>query len=427
MKTAFEIINHLNSIGHIAYIAGGACRDMLLKREPSDWDIATSASPDAIESIISSLGYKYLSVGKQFGVIVAVTPTGEYEIATFRKDGKYSDGRRPDDIQFSTPIEDAKRRDFTINGMFFDGVEIIDHVNGMEDLDNKIIRSIGNPDDRFNEDKLRMLRAVRFACQLGFTIEESTLNSIQRHSEDILQVSYERIFKELNKIMESNPARGLVLLRDSCLLQHILPEVEEFIDLEQYSVFHPEGSVWNHVMGMLKHSKGKLAWACLFHDIGKITANTHDGHFYGHAKAGVPIAEAILRRLKAPNELIDYVKYMVEKHMLRQLLNCKKSTLKKYMAHPYWADLLALHRLDCISSNGDIHSWGMLKDRATFIIENEEVKPKRLITGKDLIAMGVEPGKEMGKLLTDLYNRQLDGEFTIKEEGINLVYYRKEE
>ena len=420
-----SIINNLETAGHTAFLVGGAVRDMLLNRKAGDFDITTSATPDEVETLFLKLEFKVLTIGKAFGVVIIIDSLGEeFEVATFRTDGCYGDNRRPNSIEFSSPEEDAKRRDFTINGLFFDGKKIIDFVDGVNDINSKKIRAIGVANDRIKEDSLRMLRAIRFACTLNFSIEEKTFEAIKENASKIKNISMERIFKELNKIMGSDPVKGLNLLKDSGLLKFVLPEIVDFQTLEQNNVHHPEGSVWNHVMIMLSHVKNNanLAWACLLHDIGKKVTNTGDGHFFGHDKLGVDLAEKVLRRIKAPRTLIDFVKFLVDTHMtIRNLQDAKKSTLKKKMIFPFFTDLLILHKLDRLGSDGDLTSFNIISDRVKDIRDNDTVNPKPLITGKDLINLGLKPGKLFGKILGDIFDKQLNNDFNCKKDALDFV------
>ncbi|MDD5672114.1 MAG: CCA tRNA nucleotidyltransferase, partial [Candidatus Omnitrophica bacterium] len=319
-RIAYGIVKRLAEAGYVAYFAGGCVRDDLMHECPGDYDIATSASPDDVEKLFP----KTIAVGKQFGVIIVVEGDAQFEVATFRREGSYRDGRHPSEVSFTDPEEDAKRRDFTVNGLFYDPIQnkVIDYVGGQKDLQAKIIRAIGAPDERFEEDKLRLLRAVRFASVLGFEIEPATWSAVCRRFQEIHDVSPERIRDEIVKMLTRPGAdRGLDLLSRSCLLKEILPEIEAMKNIQQPPAFHPEGDVFVHtklMLAQLKNPSKELALAVLFHDVGKPpTLAVRDGHitFYEHAPLGARMTETIMRRLRFSNDEIETVAGCVENHM----------------------------------------------------------------------------------------------------------------
>lgn len=407
-------------------------RDHLLGREPYDYDVATNASPDQIEQLFSQV----IPVGKQFGVILAIIEGQQFEIATFRTEGEYRDGRRPEWVKPGTPEEDAARRDFTINGLFYDPLDdrIIDYVGGEEDLKRKIVRTIGDPNARFEEDKLRLLRAVRFAANLDFPIDAGTWRVVKERSGEIKMVSAERIREELVKIFtRPNAGLGLQLLLDSGLLHEILPELERMKDCKQDPEFHPEGDVFIHTKMLLDRLKSPsvvLAFSALLHDVGKPPAFTKDGdaiHFYHHERLGGEIARNILARLRFSNKEIDAITGAVENHMrFMHVQEMRAGKLKMLIARDTFQDELELHRIDCEASHGMLDNYEFLKKKVEEYRE-EELKPKPLINGDDLIAMGFRPGPKMGIILTEAYELQLDGSLKDREETLAWAGKRWEE
>ncbi len=423
---ARQVLNHLVSEGFIAYFAGGCVRDRLLGREPKDYDIATNATPAQILEIYP----KADAIGAHFGVILVKLRGHHIEVATFRTDGSYSDGRRPDTVTFSSPEEDAQRRDFTINGLFLNpgNNQIIDYVGGEQDLAAETLRAIGDPLERFQEDYLRMLRAVRFAARFGFDIERSTWQAICHVASKIQDIAPERIQGELNLIF-SAPSRlqGFDLLDRSGLLAEILPEIEALKGCEQPPQFHPEGDVFVHTRMMLgelaEDASLPLVLSALFHDIGKPGTQTRDDdtgriRFNGHDTLGAEMAEAILRRLRYPNDVIDFVTRAVSRHM--QFINVQQmrtSTLKRFMAEEKFAWELELHRVDCLSSNGNLenHQY-VLEKREAF--SQQPLIPKPLLTGRHVMDRGVKPGPEMGRILKECQDLQLEGELDNEEAAL---------
>ncbi len=444
MKNAYDnalnILKEIRAAGFTAYFAGGAVRDQLLGRIPKDYDIATNALPEQIEDLFD----KTVPVGKAFGVIMVVQNGIETEVATFREDAGYQDGRRPDSVHFCGAEEDAKRRDFTINGMFYDPIadEVIDYVGGKADLEKKIIRAIGDPDRRFAEDHLRMLRAVRFAHTLGFEIDPATRTAIQNHAADLAKISIERIENEFSRtLVESiRPGDALRELVDLGLMETIIPEILPMIGQEQPSEFHPEGDVFEHTVLMLNLMKAgetpairtegetpalpssfkkSLAYTVLLHDVGKPdTAFMGEDRlrFHGHETKSADMAEEILRRLKLPTKKIKAIVIAVKGHMrFKDVPKMNKSTLRKLMGAETFDLELALHWLDCTGSHGLLDNYDFLLKKAEEM-KNEPVLPERWVSGRDLIDLGVPPGPRIGELLKLAYDAQLEGKFDTREK-----------
>ncbi|MDR2729041.1 MAG: CCA tRNA nucleotidyltransferase [Chitinispirillales bacterium] len=424
LTAAVHIVKTLTTHGFEAYFAGGWVRDFVMNSsQKSDIDIATSATPDSIRKIFGQT----IGVGEQFGVMIVVEAGIPFEVATFRSDVGIKNGRHPESVVFTNAKNDALRRDFTINGMFFNPFteEVIDYTEGRSDVVKKVVRAIGDPVQRFSEDYLRMLRAVRFAARFGYTIEENTYSAIKDNAVYIKDISIERIFAEMSKmLLQKNPARSLELLHESSLLPQFLPEVENLCGIEQPPQFHPEGDVFIHTVKTLsfltENPSAQLAWAALLHDIGKPPTMTVSGRirFNNHHRVGALMAESLLRRLKAPNALIEAVSGMVDNHM--NFMNVGKmrlSTLKKFLSRPTILDELELHRADCLASHGDLENYYFVKARlGEFRVE--QIKPKALISGKDLIELGLKPGPPFGKILSEIYDLQLEEKITTKEEAL---------
>lgn len=430
--TAHAICARLHDAGHQALFAGGAVRDALLGRDPHDIDIATSATPDQVEALFD----KTVAVGKAFGVIVVVMDGVEYEVATFRKEAGYEDGRHPTEVQFSDAREDAKRRDFTVNGLFYDPAsdEIIDHVDGVRDIDRRMLRAVGDPFERFEEDRLRMMRGVRFTANLGFDLDPATEEAISRESRHLPEVSAERIRDELLKILRGpRPAMGIELLRTTGLLETFLPELLDQVGCEQSPQHHPEGDVWTHTMKMLKTmardatkagqpTSAHMALAVLLHDIAKPATRTEGPdriRFDGHDKKGAVLAEAVLKRLKCDRKTIQAVSSLVAGHM--KFLNVHKmrhGRLVHWMRDELFPLQLELHRLDAVGSNNNLwhHDFAA---KALAAIPPEA--PPRLITGKDLIEMGVTPGPELGGLLQEIGDRIVEEGIETREAAMELA------
>ena len=423
---AVAIVRELRAAGHEACFAGGCVRDLLRGVVPKDFDIATSARPEEILRLYP----KADAIGAHFGVMLVKRGGHAYEVATFREDGDYHDGRRPASVTFSDAVADARRRDFTINGMFYDPVagEVIDHVGGRADLGARLIRAIGNPRDRFREDYLRLLRAIRFATLLEFEIEPGTWEAIREVAPRITDISPERIREELDKIWKSpRRLRGFDLLAESGLMQAILPEILDLRGCEQPPQFHPEGDVFVHTRLMLSllppDASLPLVLSVLFHDIAKpatFTRDPADGRirFNGHEKVGAEMTEAILRRLRYPNAVIDATVSGVAHHMrFKDVTKMRTATLKRFMAREHFADELELHRVDCLGSNGLLgnHEYLLAKQRE---FSAAPLLPKWFLQGGDLIARGIRPGPALGELLTEAHDLQLDGTHATREEAL---------
>jgi putative nucleotidyltransferase with HDIG domain len=426
---AAAIVQKLHRHGHIAYFAGGCIRDALQGVQPKDIDIATSATPAQVQALYQ----RTIPVGIQFGVVRVLLDEMEFEVATFRSDGVYLDGRRPEEIQFSTPEQDALRRDFTINGMFYDPLNdrIIDYVSGREDLARKLIRAIGGASERFAEDRLRMLRAIRFATALVFEIESSTWSALRDDAQAIAIVSPERIRDELLKILVSpHRLRGFDLLDKSGLLEAILPEVSALKGCEQPERFHPEGDVFVHtrlMLGLLapKASAAQVV-AVLLHDIGKPPTRSFDPvdqriRFNGHDKIGAEMAEAVMTRLRFPRQEIDLVVEAVRNHMVfKDVQQMRPAKLRRFMARPHFGIELELHRIDCAGSHGDLENYQFLVRKSSEFAQ-EPLIPAPLVRGGDLISMGLRPGPKIGELLEAVQTAQLEGEVSTRAEALQLL------
>lgn len=420
----------LRQAGFEARFAGGCVRDALLGRRVKDIDIATSASPEQVERLFEG---HTVPVGKAFGVIVVRRNGFSFEVATFRQDAEYVDGRHPDRVTFSSAEEDAKRRDFTVNAMFADPEtgDVSDFVGGLSDLDARVIRAVGEPAVRFREDRLRMLRAVRFSSVLGFRVENATLAAIAEHAAAICEVSAERIASEFTRILceSPQPSTGLNLLRETGLLFRFLPEVQALHGTRQPPQFHPEGDVWTHTCLMLDEIPAPrdpdLAWGILLHDVGKpptfCEQACEDGgtriRFPSHAPAGARIAETILLRLRQPAARIEAVRTLVLGHMqFVEAPKMRRAKLRRFLGSENFPNLLELMRVDVLHSNKDFTAWRFLRD-AFDSFRSEPVLPAPLVRGRDLLAWGVPPGPEMGRLLDTLYDEQLEGHLASVEDA----------
>lgn len=433
---ALSVLERIRDEGHSAYFVGGCVRDLLLGVAPQDYDIATSARPADIISLFPET----LAVGAQFGVVlVLVRPNGtrdvapvQVEVATYRSDVGYSDGRHPDAVRYSdTAEEDVQRRDFTTNGLLLDPLtnEVIDYVGGRSDLERKIIRTIGDPRTRFREDKLRMMRAVRFAARLGYEIEPQTTSAIRELARDIHQVSRERIRDELDKMLTEGQARQCFELLDATgLLTEILAEISAMKGVQQPPQYHPEGDVWTHTLllleGLEKGCSKSLAWGVLLHDVGKpptFRVAPDRIRFDGHAEVGTRMAEEICRRLRFSNETTHQVAALVGNHMrFGDAKKMKESTLKRFMRLPHFEEHLELHRLDCTGSHRDLSLYDFIRERLASTPE-EEMRPTPLITGNDLIQHGWKPGPEFRAMLQAVEDAQLEGTLHTREEAISFV------
>jgi poly(A) polymerase len=427
-KTAREVAQRLRARGHIAYFAGGCVRDMVRGLPAKDFDVATDATPEIVQKIFS---HTY-AVGAHFGVVVVVENGLNFEVATFRSDGAYLDHRHPADVRFSSPEEDAKRRDFTINGMFFDPEknEVIDFVGGRADLDAQLIRAIGDPAARFAEDRLRMLRAVRFATVLDYKIDNPTWDALVVSAGSINEISAERIREELLKIFLSpNRVRGWDLLDQSGLLRTILPELDAMKGCLQPEQFHPEGDVFIHTRLMLELLPEKvsapLVLSVLFHDIGKPVTSTVDEtgriRFNEHDRIGAAMTEAIMERLRFSRAEIDSVVEMVRQHMVfKDVPKMRVAKLKRFMARPTFEQELELHRVDCASSHGMMNNYEfLLRKREEFA--NEPIIPPPLIRGDDLIALGMKPGPKFGEILEAVETQQLEGTLKDRQQALDWI------
>jgi putative nucleotidyltransferase with HDIG domain len=436
-REATRIVHELRGRGFSAYLAGGCVRDLLLGREPADYDVATSATPDDVMRIFP----RTYAVGAQFGVVLVPVlrdgPEGEpanyaIEVATFRSDGAYSDGRHPDQVQFSADARlDVQRRDFTINGLLLDPVnqEVLDYVGGRDDLKRGVVRAIGVPEHRFGEDKLRMLRAVRFAARFGYQIDPDTFAAIRELATQIHQVSHERIRDEILKMLtEGHAKRAFELLDETGLLEQVLPEVKKMQGVEQPPQFHPEGDVWVHTLllleGLPSGCSKTLALGVLLHDVGKPPTFRRAPdriRFDQHAEVGTRMAEEICRRFHMSNDETEQVCALVANHMrFGDVMRMKESTLKRFFRLPQFEEHMELHRLDCLSSHRDLSLYDFAKEKFEHT-PPEQIRPAPLINGDDLIAAGYKPGPEFKDWLTAVEDAQLEGTIATKEEALGLV------
>jgi len=452
---AISVIRTLREHGHQAYLVGGCVRDLLLHREPADYDVATDATPRDVMRIFPET----YAVGAQFGVVLVPvdgitardlehaaqreeqedqTPVeaakhNAIEVATFRSDGLYTDGRHPDEVRFSkTAEEDVQRRDFTINGLLLDPLDndtVIDYVGGRSDLDAGIIRTIGEPDRRFAEDKLRMLRAIRFAARFEYQIDPTTFAAVQRLAPQIHQVSRERIREELTKMLtEGHAKRAFELLDQSGLLHEVLPEIEKMKGVQQPPEYHPEGDVWVHTLMLLDQLPDgvsrTLAWGALLHDVGKpptFRVAPDRIRFDGHVEVGEAMARDIAHRLRMSNDDTDQILALVHNHMkFADAMKMKESTLKRFLRLPNFPEHLALHRLDCLSSHRNLQMYDFVSAKL-----NEtpaaEIRPSPLLTGEDLIALGHKPGPHFKEILSAVEDQQLEGSLRTREAALDFV------
>jgi len=457
-SAATEIVRTLRDRGYQAYLVGGCVRDLLLQREPADYDVATDARPEDVMRIFPDTW----AVGAQFGVVLVpveklanerelfssgdrplatshpTTPqplapnSSIVEVATFRSDGLYSYGHHPDEVTYSKdPREDVQRRDFTINGLLLDPLanQIQDHVGGLGDLHHGLIRTIGSPEQRFAEDKLRMLRAVRFAARFGYKIDPETLRAIRQLASQIAQVSRERVRDELTKMLtEGRARRAFELLDETGLLHEVLPEVEKMKGVQQPLQFHPEGDVWVHTLLMLEvlppRTSPTLAWGALLHDVGKpptFRVAPDRIRFDNHVEVGVAMAEEIARRLRMSNDDTRQISALVGQHMrFGDALRMKPSTLKRFMRQPEFDEHLEMHRIDCLASHGDLGIYEFLRQKIQDM-PAEHFRPRPLLTGHDLLDMGYRPGPRFRKILSAVEDAQLEGSATSREQALDLV------
>ena len=431
-RGAEQIVHRLRQAGHEAFLAGGCVRDLLRGVSPQDYDVATSAPPEQVAALFPETR----DVGKQFGVCLVILDGHPYEVATFRTDSVYSDGRHPDSVTYSGPEEDARRRDFTINGMFWDPAEdrVLDFVGGRQDLEGRLVRAIGDPETRFREDHLRLLRAVRFAARLGFAIEERTRRAMESLAPLSGAVSAERLQDELRVILTDRaPAGALRLMDELGMLRAVFPELEEARGCQQPENYHPEGDVFVHsiltVEKLGPHPDFVLALAALLHDIGKPAASRRAGpkRFPEHSEIGRRITYEVCRRLRLSNDETERICWLVDRHMyFKDAPRMKESTLKQLFAAPGFDQLAELHRADALASWGNLecYDYVMEKRRST---PPEEVEPPPLVTGHDLIAMGYEPGPLFGKVLAAVREAQLDGAVRTREEALDLARTKAQE
>src|SRR5580658_1480360 len=444
---ATEIVRTLRLHGHQAFFAGGCVRDILLRRHPADFDVATDATPTQVMQIFPQT----YAVGEQFGVVLVPSevPSAEtaesagenvsqpIEVATFRSDLGYSDGRHPDEVRFTKdPREDAQRRDFTINGMMFDPAtnEILDFVGGQDDLKKGIIRAIGDPRRRFEEDKLRMLRAVRFAARFNYQIDPATLNAIQILAPKIHQVSAERVREELTKMLtEGHARRAFELLDSTKLLPEVLPEIAAMKGVAQPPQYHPEGDVFIHTLLLLEKLRPgaggsiskTLAWGALLHDVGKpptFRIAPDRIRFDGHVDVGVKMAAEILRRLRFPNRETDQILTLVDNHMrFGDVQRMKQSTLKKFLRLPAFDEHLELHRIDSLSSHGHLDAYDYTREQM-HSMPPEAIRPTPLVTGRDLIDAGYAPGPRFKEILTAVEDAQLEGRLASHDAAMEYIH-----
>jgi putative nucleotidyltransferase with HDIG domain len=438
---ATTIVQTLRQRGFKAFLVGGCVRDLLLGREPKDYDVATSATPQQVMSIFPET----YAVGAQFGVVLVPVPeehlpkdqtisshAGTIEVATFRSDIGYSDGRHPDEVRFSQdPREDVARRDFTINGMLLnpEGGDVLDFVGGRKDLHDGIIRTIGEPERRFAEDKLRMLRAVRFAARFEYAIEAATFAAIRKLVHEINFVSRERIRDELTRMLtERHARRAFLLLDESGLLKEVLPEISAMKGVEQPPEFHPEGDVFAHTLLLLENlpepCPPTLAWGALLHDVGKpptFRVAPDRIRFDNHVEVGVKMAEEICSRLRFSGDDTAQILALIDNHMrFGHATRMKESTLKRFLRLSLFDEHLALHRADCLASHGELGTYEFVKQKLN-TIPPENMRPSRLVKGDDLIAAGYQPGPKFREILNAVEDAQLEGRLPSKDEALQFV------
>jgi len=439
---AKSIVQTLRQSGFQAYLVGGCVRDLLLGREPKDYDVATNATPEQVMGIFPET----YAVGAQFGVVLVPAPepdvasdvpgevsskSNAVEVATFRSDIGYSDGRHPDEVRFSgDPREDVARRDFTINGMLLDPVsgEVLDFVGGRKDLEAGIIRTIGDPERRFGEDRLRMLRAVRFAARFEYTIDAATFEAVKKLAHEIQLVSRERVRDELTRMLtEGHARRAFLLLDESGLLKQVLPEISAMRGVEQPPEFHPEGDVFVHTLLLLENlphpCPPTLAWGALLHDVGKPpTFRVAERiRFDNHVEVGVKMAEEICGRLRFSNDDTAQILELVDNHMrFGHVTRMKESTLKKFLRMPAFEEHLALHRADCLASHRNLSTYELVQQKRAEI-PPEKMRPTPLVTGDDLIAAGHLPGPKFREILTAVEDAQLEGRLPSRDAALEFV------
>ncbi len=425
-KLARSIVGRIRAHGAKAYLVGGCVRDLLLGREPKDYDVATDARPDQILGLFPDAK----QVGAHFGVMLVRREDTEVEIATFRSEHSYEDGRHPGHVAFETdPHQDVLRRDFTINALLLDpeSGEVLDFTGGRSDLDAGVVRAIGNPESRFGEDHLRMLRAVRFASTLGFTVEPETMRAIRRMAPSIRIVSAERSRDELTRILTEGAARrGAELLDESNLLLELLPEVASMKEVKQPKEFHPEGDVWTHtllMLGLLQRPSATLALGVLLHDVGKPpTFRVRERiRFDGHSALGAKMAVGIMSRLRFSNQEIKIVEALVADHLrFKDVGQMRESTLRRFLRQPYFDELLELHRLDCLASHGWLDNYEFVRSKQREL-PPARLRPPRLVTGRDLIRAGYTPGPVFARMLEAVEDAQLESRVRTQDEAMDLL------
>jgi poly(A) polymerase len=425
-EAATEIVRRLRAEGFQAYLVGGCVRDLVMGREPKDYDVSTDATPDQVVKLYP----ESLTVGAQFGVVIVPRAEGNVEVATFRSDGRYADGRHPSEVRYAqTPQEDVRRRDFTINGLLLDPVDnqVLDYVGGQGDIRARRIRAIGNPIDRFQEDRLRMLRAVRFAARFGFALDAAALEAIRKLAPLIHDVSAERVRDEILKILtEGQARRGFELLDETGLLQEVLPEVKALQGVPQPPEFHPEGDVWIHtllMLGQMRAPTATLALAVLLHDVGKPpTLSVRERiRFDNHVEVGAEMAQAICARLRLSVRETDRVVELVRHHLrFKDFPRMRRSTQLRFLRMEGFEEHLELHRLDCLASHGDLTNYE-LAQRLLAETPAEQIKPAPLLSGNDLIAQGYTPGPLFKEILQAVEDAQLEGKLHTHEDALRLV------
>ncbi len=423
-----NVVSRLQKAGFTAYFAGGCVRDALRGVPPKDFDVATDADPEQVQALFP----RTVAVGAHFGVIRVMDGGHQIEVATFRADGAYLDSRRPEGVTFTTPEGDAERRDFTVNGMFYDPLaeRVIDFVDGQRDLAARVLRAIGDPSARFREDRLRLLRAARFAATLGFEVDPATWDAVRAQADQVGAVSAERIQDELVKIFTApSRVRGFDLLDASGLLRQVLPELDACKGCEQPPQFHPEGDVFIHTRLMLtllpEQVTVPLVFAVLLHDIGKPPTSRTDEtgriRFNGHERVGAEMAVKVMERLRFSRAIIDATVEAVRQHMaFKDVPHMRVAKLKRFMARPGFEDEMELHRVDCLSSHGMLDNHQFLRAKQAEFAD-EPLIPKPFVTGHDLIALGLPPGPRIGQILEAVQTRQLEGAFADREAALAWV------
>jgi len=425
-QAATGIVRRLRAEGFQAYLVGGCVRDLVMGREPQDYDIATDATPEQVVKLYPNA----LTVGAQFGVVMVPDESGNIEVATFRSDGRYADGRHPTEVRYArTPQEDVRRRDFTINGLLFDpeSEQVLDDVGGQADIRARRIRTIGDPMERFNEDRLRMLRAVRFAARFSFTLDKAARQAIQKLAPQIHDVSAERVRDEIVKILtEGQARRGFELLDETGLLREVLPEIKALQGVQQPPEFHPEGDVWVHTLMMLEGLRNPtptLALGVLLHDVGKPPTFTvrERIRFDNHVEVGAKMAEEICARLRLSTRETERIVELVRHHLrFKDFPRMKRSTQLRFLRMEGFEEHLELHRLDCLASHGDLTNYELAR-RLLAETPPAEIKPAPLVCGHDLIAQGYTPGPIFKEILQAVEDAQLEGRLHSREDALRLV------